>query len=218
MPDTPVLAVRGEAHREVDPEIATIAATVSARSADRQRALQLLAERNNELRELVDTFGEVIERRETAGLWVYPDHSKKSSGERIKGYVGNATTNITVSDFTVLGDLVVALSNHEMTMVSCLGWGLRPDSPTYRDARHAALRDAVDRARQYAAALGVELVALIELADAGLSGRSEPIVPLAFAAESFGGGPELNLDPQRQRVYASVEARFKITEPAIGSL
>jgi uncharacterized protein len=217
MPDAPIVAVRGEAHLEVDPEIATVSATVSARSADRQRALELLAERHDALRALADTFGEAIERRESAGMWVRPDQSGKSSAERIKGYVGSVTTSITVRDFTVLGDLIVALSGHEMTAVNGLGWGLRPDSPAYRDARHAALADAVERARDYARALGVELVALIGLADAGMSGRPEPVM-LSLAGQGYGGGPELTLDPQRQQVYASVEARFTITAPAVGSL
>ncbi len=216
MADAPVIAVRGEANREVDPEIATVSATVSARSADRQRALELLAERNDALRELVDSFGPAIEQRESVGIWVRPETSGKSSSERIKGYIGYATTKITVRDFAILGDLIMALSSQEMTAVGGLSWELRPDSPAYREARHAALRDAVARARDYAQALGVELVALLELADAGLSSSSEG-VGLAFAAQR-GGGPELNLDPQRQRVYASVEARFTITAPALGSL
>jgi uncharacterized protein len=213
----PVVAVRGEGYLEVDPEIATVSATVSARSADRQRTLHLLAERNDALRALVETFGEAIERRESAGVAVWPDRAKGSS-ERVKGYVGQATTTVTVRDFTVLGDLMLALGGQEQTAVQGPWWGLRPDSPARREARHAALRDAIDRAQDYAQALGVDLVALVELADSGLSSRDQA-VPSVFAARSFDeGGPELNLDPVRQQVYASVEARFTITAPDLGKL
>jgi uncharacterized protein YggE len=218
MPDAPIVAVRGETHLEVDPEIATITATVSARSADRERTLRLLGERNDALRALVDGFAAAVERRESAGVSVRPEYGR-SSAERVKGYVGQATTTIVVRDFTVLGDLFLALAGQEATEVYGPWWGLRPDSPAYQQARRAALGDAIDRARDYAQALGVDLVALVELADSGL-GRSEP-VPRMFAADavrSVSGAPELNLDPERQRVYASVEARFTTTAPDVAKL
>ena len=47
-------------------------------------------------------------------------------------------------------------------------WALRPDSPVYRDARLAAARDAMVRAREYAEAFGGSIAGLIEAADAGL--------------------------------------------------
>ena len=219
MPDTPVVAVRGEATRDVEPDLAVITASVSARSADRQRTLRLLTERLDALRALVDTYGPAVERRESGGVSVRPETSGKSA-ERVKGYLGLATTRVWVGDFTALGDIVVALSDLELTTVNGPVWLLRPENPAYREVRHEALRDAVDRARDYARAVGAELVELVELADAGLSGRSEPS-PMAFAvsAQTYrGAAPELNLDPELQRVYASVEARFTMTRPDVAAL
>src|SRR5262249_26392603 len=117
------------------------------------------------------------------------------------------------------GDLMLALADQDQTSVGGPYWSLRPGSPAYREARHVALRDAVDRARDYAQALGVELVALVELADAGLSGRAAPLSYAVDAGATFrGGAPELNLDPERQQVYASIEARFTTTEVDVGKL
>jgi uncharacterized protein len=61
---------------------------------------------------------------------------------------------ITVRDFTVVGELVASLSDEDLVTVAGPWWALRPDSPVYRDARLAAARDAMVRAREYADAFG----------------------------------------------------------------
>jgi uncharacterized protein YggE len=95
-------------------------------------------------------------------------------------------------------------------------WSLRPDSPAYREARHAAIADAVRRAREYAEALGARVVRLVELTDSGL-GADQPPRPMAFAMQAPGmpQQPQLELDPERQTVRAAIEARFMISEPQL---
>src|SRR5258705_7078058 len=96
----PVVAVRGEAFREVDPEVASFSVTVMARDRDRDEALRRLASRVDSVRAILDGYRDGIERRETSGLYVYPE--TKGSGERVVGYHGNVRTTVTVTDFTVL--------------------------------------------------------------------------------------------------------------------
>ncbi|SDX98375.1 hypothetical protein SAMN05444365_101288 [Micromonospora pattaloongensis] len=215
MVDGPVVAVRGEAIREVPPEIARFGVTVGARDRDRQAVLARLAERSDAVRTLLDGYGDAVERRETGGLQVRPE--LKRSGERIAAYHGSVTTTVTVRDFTVLGELMLRLADQEQTSVAGPWWELRPDSPTGREARHAAIADAVVRAREYAAALGARVTGLLELADAG-AGPQPMLRTMAYAmpAGTPGGGvPELELDPQPQTVQASVTARFAISEPTV---
>jgi uncharacterized protein YggE len=211
----PVVAVRGESVREVDPEIATFSVTVSARDRDRQETLRRLAARVDALRGVLDRYAESIEKRETSGLYVRPEI--KGSGERVSAYSGSVTTTVTVSDFTVLGELLLRLAGQDQTTVAGPWWGLRPGSPVHREARRAAIDDALDRGRQYAEALGARVTGLVELADTGRSATGA----VRFAtAMGFRGGtdasaqPTLDLEPQRQTVTATVEARFTISEPA----
>ncbi|GAA1035638.1 hypothetical protein GCM10009557_44060 [Virgisporangium ochraceum] len=217
----PVVAVRGEINREVPPEIATVSVTVSARDRERQPALARLAERSTALGALLDGYAEAIERRETSGVYVYPE--TKGAGERIVGYRGSVTLQVTVTDFAVLGELMLRLADQDQTTVGGPHWALRPDSPAYRQARHDAIGDALTRAREYAEALGARITRLLQLADAGLSGSGLPaegapiavgMRAMAFAADS-GGGPNFDLEPRLQHVYASVEARFAMTEPVL---
>ncbi|MFJ8581658.1 SIMPL domain-containing protein [Micromonospora sp. NPDC093277] len=213
MADAPVVVVRGEAYREVAPELARFTVTASARDRDRETTLTRLAERAAAVRVLLDAAGPAVERRETGQLRVWPE--TKRSGERVVAYHGSVTTAVTVADFTALGDLMLRLAEQDQVEVAGPAWALRPDSTAYREARHAAIADALARAREYAEALGARVTALVELADTGLA-AAPPMLARAAYAGADDAPPELELDPQPQPVQAAVEARFTISEPVLG--
>jgi uncharacterized protein YggE len=214
MTDTPTVAVRGEAVRDVEPELAQLTVTVAARDKDREHTLRRLAERAEVLGRLLDGYAEAIERRETSGVNVHPEIGK-GKGERVRGYVGSVSTTVTFSDFSQLGEVVLTLADSDQTTVNGPYWSLRPDSAAFSQARRAAIADALGRAREYADALGARLVRLVELADSGLSGEGGPQPMMMAARAEFGGMPQLELDPARQTVRATVEARFAISEPTV---
>lgn len=212
MVDGPVVAVRGEATREVTPEIARFAVTVAARDKDRTATLNRLAVRADAVRALIDGYGAAIERRESGSLQVRPE--LKRAGEKIVAYHGSVTTTVTVTDFAVLGELMTRLADQEQASVSGPWWELRPGSPVWREARRAAIADAIALARDYAEALGARIVALVEVADSGM--RPQPMFARAavFDAESARSDvPAIDLDPQVQTVQAAIDARFVISPP-----
>ncbi|WP_326555457.1 SIMPL domain-containing protein [Micromonospora sp. NBC_01813] len=218
MVDAAVVAVRGEVTREVQPELARFAVTVSARGRDRPGTLERLAERGDAVRALIDGYGTAIERRESGSLLVRPEW--KRSGERVAAYHASVTTTVTVVDFTVLGELMLRLADQDQVQISGPWWSLRPASPEFGQARRAAIDEAIARARDYADALGAEVTGLVELADHGMaapqpmmlrSGGGHGFAAVDLAAEST---PQLDLDPQVQTVHAVVEARFTISAPA----
>ncbi|MGA3563227.1 SIMPL domain-containing protein [Melissospora conviva] len=211
MVDSPVVTVHGEASREVPPEIARFAVTVQARDKDRQAALARLAERAAAVRVLIEEYADAVERRETGALQVRPE--LKRSGERVVAYNGRVTTTVTVTDFTVLGELMLRLADQDQVEISGPWWSLRPESRAAVEVRQAAVRDAIERGREYAGALGARVTALLELADEG--GADQPLM-MARAGFSMGEAPELELDPQPQTVRAAVRARFAISEPDLG--
>lgn len=223
-PDAPRVAVRGEARLEFDPEIARIGVTVSARGTDRRGALNDLTRRNSEVLELLKGYGEAVEKLETGAFTITPELAEKGRRDRVRAYHGRVRVTATVADFTALGELTTRLADLELTRVDGPWWALRPDSPVHREARQQAVREAVTRAREYAGALGSELVALVELADLGAEGPAPgaPQAPggLGRSAVGYGGAPggaapELDLEPERQRVHAHVNARFTMSPPAL---
>ena len=222
MNEQPVISVRGEASLEVEPEVAIVNVTIEARDRDRRTVLSRLAGRNQHVTGLIKSHGEAVEKLESGPASVRPDiRDKKTSSERVAGYLGRASVRITLRDFTVLGELVTGLSEEDLVTVAGPWWALRPDSPVYRDARLAAARDAMVRAREYAEAFGGGIAGLIEAADAGLlTSPGEPgpsfRAMAAGRATGFAGVPpqaELDFEPARQTVTAQVEARFAMTMP-----
>ena len=218
----PVISVRGEASLEVEPEIAIVTVTVEARDRDRQKVLGRLASRNQQVIDLIKSYGEAVEKLESGPASVHPDIKVAKGSERVGRYLGQASVRITLRDFTVLGELMTSLSDEDLATVAGPWWALRPDSPVYRDARLAAARDAMVRAREYAEAFGGTVAGLIEAADVGLltsPGEHGPRFRAMAAgrAAAFATGspqPELDFEPARQTVTAQVEARFHLTMPA----
>ncbi|MER5961790.1 SIMPL domain-containing protein [Streptomyces sp. NPDC002057] len=220
-PDAPRVTVRGEGRLEVDPELAQVWVTVSARGADRAATLADLTRRNTQVLDLLKAQGTAVEKVETGSLSIAPDLARRGRGERVQNYRGRVQVKAGLTDFTVLGELVARLADLEMTSVDGPWWALRPDSPAYAEARRLAVTEAVQRARAYAEALGTSLASLLELSDAGAEDSMTPghraygPVPVAFAAEEGGAAPGLDLEPQRQTVTAEVVARFTMRPPAL---
>ncbi|MGK5173166.1 SIMPL domain-containing protein [Geodermatophilus sp. CPCC 205761] len=206
----PQVAVRGEARLVVDPEIAAVVVTVTARARDRQTALERCRAGQAAVTAVLDAAGAAVEAVETAGLAVYP---YRRDGGR-EDSVASLTTSVTVARLDAVGELVVALGRLPDVAVSGPDWRLRPGSAVVERARLAAVQDAVHRARQYAAAVGARLTALLEISDVGLSGSS-PRFAAPLAAMARFGSEELRLDlaPAPQEVLGAVEVRFAMSEP-----
>ena len=222
-PDAPRIAVRGEARLEVDPEIARIGITVAARGKDRRTALDDLTRRNTTTLDLIKTYGDAVEHLETGAFSISPELKDKGRGERIHAYHGRVHITAELTDFTALGELTTRLADLDLTRVDGPWWALRPTSPAYRQARQQAVKEAVQRAREYADALGTTLAALVELADIGAE-DAQPYPPAPgtrMRSMAYGAAaPEdtaaaLDLEPQRQRVYAAVNARFTMAPPQL---
>ncbi|WP_448324102.1 SIMPL domain-containing protein, partial [Streptomyces sp. DSM 41493] len=194
-PDAPRVAVRGEARLEVDPEIAHLGISISARGTDRRTTLDDLTRRNNHTLELLRSYGQAIEKIETGSFTITPQLNDKGRHERVHAYHGHVHHTATVTDFTTLGELVTRLSENDLIRINGPWWSLRPDSPAHREARQKAVREAVQRAREYADALGSRLVALVELADTGAehtlptAPAGPPAAPGGMMRSGFGGAP-----------------------------
>ncbi|MFG2994712.1 SIMPL domain-containing protein [Streptomyces sp. NPDC048257] len=220
-PEVPRVAVRGEARIEVDPEIARIGITVSARGTDRRTALEDLTRRNNTVLDLIKSYGDPVEKLETGAFSITPELTRHGRAERIRAYHGRVHITAELSDFTTLGELTTRLADLELTQVDGPWWALRPTSPAHGQARRQAVLEAVQRAREYAEALGADLAALVELADLGaenaapFAAAGTGMRTMAFSATEDAGPPPLDLEPQRQTVHAQVNARFTMTPPQL---
>ncbi|SRR6266516_1644731 len=213
----PSISVRGEVTLEVDPEIAVVSIAVMARDKDRRRALDLLAKRNAAVLAMARALGDAVEKVESGAASVHPE-LKDGTKERVTGYVARGNVTVTISDFTVLSDMVTGLAGEEMVAVTGPWWRLRSDSPVHRRARVSAARDALQRAREYADAFGARVTELVHLADPGLlteAGQPRIVHARAAAFATSAVGDELEFEPVKQTVRAEVDARFLMTAPTL---
>jgi uncharacterized protein len=206
----PHVLVRGEAVLLVDPEVADIGITVRTRARDRQTALERCAARQAEVTAVLASAGDAVENLETAGVSVHVEvRDRRAPGEPM----ASVHTRVTVNRLDLAGELVVALGRLDDVDVFGPTWRLRTDSPAYERARLDAVRDALHRARQYAAAFGAELTALLEVRDAGLSGGGFQVAGAMTPMGRFESDISLDLTPARQEVHGSVEVRFAMSAP-----
>lgn len=223
MSDQPVVAVRGEAVLEVEPEVARLDVRTVARDTDRKKTLRLLNDAAGEVDKVVQAFHDAIESVEATSVRVSPQLKTGRGSERVTGYVGAAQRVVTVTAFDRLGELVAQLARLDLAEVSGPWWSLRPISPAHRQARLQAVADARRRAGDYADALGARVEGLVELADTGLLADRVANLSQATPARAFtmaASAPEeftFDLTPARQIVNAAVEARFRISTPDFGA-
>ena len=135
------------------------------RARDRQTALERCAARQAEVTAVLASANDAVENLETAGVSVHVEvRDRRAPGEP----VASVHTRVTVNRLDLAGELVVALGRPRRRR------RVRPDlAAAHRQQQRLrldAVRDALHRARQYAAAFGAELTALVEVRDAGLSG------------------------------------------------
>jgi len=212
----PIVTVRGEATREVAPELATVSASVSASGATTELVTADLAAGSERLVTVVERFAAAVERSSSSGLYVHPVTDRRNA-TKITGYRGTFSAQIVVHDFAQLSDLVLALSALPRAELSGPWWSLRPDAAAYRDVRLDAIADGRRRAHDYAAAFGARVADLLEISDAD-GGFDRPMARgMAFAASAQGGGPEASFDfePQPQTVSGQVTLRFTMTSPTL---
>jgi uncharacterized protein YggE len=219
-----LVSVRGEATLTCDPEIARVSVTVDARDKDRADALSLLARRRDAVTSLLSQGGGSIERTEGGSAHVRPDFKDGRGREHVSGYVASSRFMVTINDFAVLSDVVTALVQLEMTTVDGPSWHLRPDSLFHRRARILAAQDALERAREYAAAFGTSVVELVELADPGLLSergtdryRASAAMGYALSGDFDEDEPSFDFEPVPQDVRAFVDARFTIEAPDLST-
>jgi uncharacterized protein len=229
---TVVISVRGDAEQLVPPDLGTVHCMIRTVAASKAIALQDAAAAQDVLVNDLTQFGAVpftadapkqplawLTRSATTDL----EYSDKRDGSY--GPTGNVIAQLAVTlyvrDFARRDELDVLLARHEQLNVQWVGWHVDADNPGWSAVRAAAIRTAILRGRDYAAALGGSLVRIDQVADAGLLGGGDSLpehhargVMLASGAAADDGGAP-SLDPVPQSLVAVIEARFTAAVPPL---
>ena len=170
------LNVRGEGTASAVPDMAWLRLGVDTQAAQAQAALRANADAMSKVIAALKTDGVADKDVQTSNLSItplYPDDPKKP--RVVVGYrVGNTLT-VRIRDLKQSGtivDQVVALGSNDIA-----GIRFDVDDPTAaeNEARAAAIRDAIAKAKLYAASAGVKLGAIVKIAE-GTTGNLAPAI------------------------------------------
>jgi uncharacterized protein YggE len=219
----PLLSVRSEVERIVDPDSAVLNGQISIARETKEEALRAAAIALASLKEALQDLGGTVD---TASTHVLPltwstqriitmpeyDNSLRSNTGRT---VANVTVHLSLRDFSLLEQLEEMVATQEHFRLMHASWSVDADNPSWNTLRNEAIQEALRKGMDYAAALGSNVVSVEHVADLGLLGGDEPEHRArggSVAAMGGGGGAGFvpSLDPIPQRIIAGIEARFRI--------
>ena len=128
--------------------------------------------------------------------------------QRVVGYEVSNTVNVTVEDFGKTGAVLDALVSSGSNQIDNIGFSIHDTSALLKQAREAAVKDAIDRARTYANVAGVTLGRILSIQEGG----SEPPRPM-YRAMAMMAGPDANPPPiagGEESVSANVTITWEI--------
>lgn len=225
-----LVSVRGEARLTVPPDSAIIGGTIAATRGSKAEAVRAAAAALDRITADLAAIGGVALGAETLRRpLTWSAHSAATRDEHVHDKTtgrseptGEVTATVALMITVRAFDLLDALGNHfgahEALSVHEVSWHVDWDNPAWHDARAAAIKAAIAKAWDYAAALGGRLSAVEHIADPGLissgdgsrwaatSGRS-----VGFASRGDGPDDAPSLDPVPQELTALIEARFTAT-------
>jgi uncharacterized protein YggE len=222
-PSSAIITVRGRAEAMVAPDRGVLHGAVRTIADDKPEALRAAAAMLAQIQSDLGALGGVVRTVETERhplTWsalaarTNPewDESGKGGGGQTGRIIAAVELSISVRDFAMLDDVGAVLAAHSGYDTTYVQWEVDSDNPAWRDARAAAIRDAIEIGRHYATALGGRLQEIEQIADAGLLDTgARQLSDRVASAHALGFAPDASapsLDPVPQVVSAAIDARF----------
>lgn len=216
-----VITVQGHHLGRFEPEHAVVRATVSFDGPRREpvfaSATGIATRLAAELGELHDAAAGPVTRWDAERVRVWSQRPWNEQGKQLAPvYHAQLDVSATFVDTEALARWVERLATTDGVDVGGVSWGLSEEREraALAEVRAAAVTDALERARAYAASLGLAELTPIAIADPGMlgdrgaGGGLEAMPVAAFRAMKDSSGGELSFTPRELELSASVDARF----------
>ncbi|MBN9606521.1 MAG: SIMPL domain-containing protein [Actinomycetales bacterium] len=218
-----VLTVAGSARLRRTAERAHLVAVAAVDGPERDevvaRATELSARLQEALRGVHDAEAGPVRSWSAQGMQVGSHRPWDQNGQQLPlVHTASLEVRAEFDDPEALARFADEFSAVDGVQIAGISWRLTEatERETLRAARGEAVRDALERAADFAAALGLGAPEPVSLADPGLldAGRPDGGAPapkmemMAQRSASFDSGPGLQFTPGEIEVAAGVEARF----------
>ncbi len=218
------LSVRGEAQRTTAPDEALVFVTIRSIADSKAVAVSdVHSVLSGILADLAQLGGSVLTVDSTRAALTWSAHSMQTHEEQDHDkatgqhgptgrHLALASLTIVVRNFSLLAGVTPAVTGRDAVEVHSVSWSVDEDNPQWALVRADAIRAALLKGQDYAAALGGTVVSVDHVADAGLLGGDNQGGNRNWSGSSVrgtgGGVAELSLDPVPQVLSATIEARF----------
>jgi uncharacterized protein YggE len=223
------ISVRAAAHRTIAPDQAELLATVRS-VADNAAAPKAAADEQLSavLDELVGlgATAHTIESARAPLTWSH--HSMRTHPERRDDertgkqhptgrQVMSHALSIMVRDFDLVRDVERVLTSHDSVAVHQVRWTVDDDNGAWAQVRADAIHAALLKGQDYATALGGRVIAVPQVADAGLldSTPRETSAARTLSHTYSGSADGPSLEPDPQTLTANIDARLTAVIPAM---
>jgi uncharacterized protein YggE len=227
--DDVVISVRGDASVVVDPDLAVLDCTLRTNASDKASALASAASHLRSVEAALAGLGGTAAT--SAAQRIALSWTASSAGTRDELYydrhteqhrpsgqvIATVSVQVRVRALELLPAINSALAHHQRLHVEHVSWHVDDDNPAWPRVRADAIRAALQRARDYAAALGGSVAGVQQIADTGLLGADHQLRNVSFEAAAAGSGHDdaPRLDPVPQQLSAVIEARVIASVPEL---
>lgn len=233
--DHVVISVRGDASTSVDPDLAVLACSLRTAASDKASALASAASHLRSVEAALAGLGGVVATSDTQRVplsWVASSAGsheelywdRHTEANRPTGQViATVAVEVRVRALELLPQVGAALAHHRSVHVEHVAWQVDDANPAWARVRAEAIRVALQRARDYAAALGGTVSRVEQIADTGLlseggdrPGRAMRAMRAVAGAETAGADDATpRLDPSPQQLSAVIDARVIAAVPTL---
>ena len=192
------------------PDIARIGAGVTTQARTATEAIRLNAARMASVRDALRRAGIADRDIQTSSISLQPEYRYAENQPPVLiGYRASNEVSIRFRDIAETGRILDALVAQGANQIN--GPSLEIDRPeaALDEARTAALANARARAELYARALGMRVVRVISVSEAGIPGIPMPR-RMAVSREMIAQDAAANIDPGEQRLGVTLTVSFEL--------
>jgi len=172
------VTVTGDAEVQARPDTAVVTVAVVTQNASASEAQAENASRSEAVVRAVKAAAGPGAEVQTTGYSLQPQYAyREGSAPQITSYVARNGVTVTLSDLTRVGAVIDAASRAGANNVDGLSFTLRRDEGVRRQALAEATREALEKARAIATALGGRVVRVVAVEEGG---TVRPPVPIQY--------------------------------------
>jgi uncharacterized protein YggE len=211
----PSITVNGSGEVRVAPDLAVVQLGVLAQADTARQAQQEASKIAQGILDGVKALGVAKEEIQTSQLVLTPVYDQPSPQRQapqpphVVGYRASNVVSVRLSDLTKVGPVIDAATEAGANRVEGVDFRLENDQAARREALKQAVEEAQAKARTIAAALGVELAAVQDAREGGVTIHTPQFgSPRMLAMEAR--APETPVSSGQVTVSANVTLRYRI--------